>query len=44
MDAVTTGILAILGIGVFGGIVGAQLFQRIKVPQVVGYIIASVVE
>lgn len=38
MDPVTTGILAILGIGVFGGIVGAHLFQAIKVPQVVGYI------
>jgi Kef-type K+ transport system membrane component KefB/predicted transcriptional regulator len=39
MDAVTTGILAILGIGVFGGIVGAHLFQRLHIPQVVGYIL-----
>lgn len=42
MDTVTTGILTILGIGVFGGIVGAQLFQRVKVPQVVGYILMGV--
>ena len=34
----TTGILIILGIGVFGGILGATLFQRLHIPQVVGYI------
>lgn len=38
MDVLSTGILAILGIGVFGGIVGAYLFQRLHIPQVVGYI------
>jgi len=32
------GILLILGIGVFGGILGAWLFQRLRVPQVIGYI------
>jgi Kef-type K+ transport system membrane component KefB/predicted transcriptional regulator len=38
MDATTTGILTILGIGVFGGILGATLFQKLHIPQVVGYI------
>lgn len=32
------GVLMILGIGVFGGIVGAYIFQRLHIPQVVGYI------
>lgn len=32
------GILLILGIGVFGGILGAWGFQKIRVPQVIGYI------
>lgn len=32
------GILFILGIGVFGGMLGARLFQKLRVPQVVGYI------
>ena len=38
MASVSTGILLILGIGVFGGIVGAAIFQRLHIPQVVGYI------
>ncbi len=33
------GVLFILGIGVFGGILGAWLSQRIRFPQVVGYIV-----
>jgi Kef-type K+ transport system membrane component KefB len=32
------GILLILGIGVFGGILGAWAFQRLRIPQVIGYI------
>ena len=38
MGSLSIGILAILGIGVFGGIVGATVFQRLRIPQVVGYI------
>lgn len=37
------GILLILGIGVFGGILGATLFQKFKIPQVVGYIIIGLI-
>lgn len=31
-------ILLILGIGVFGGILGAWFFQKLHIPQVIGYI------
>jgi len=32
------GILLILGFGIFGGILGAGLFQRLGIPQVIGYL------
>ncbi len=32
------GVLFVVGLGVFGGILGAWLFQRLHIPQVVGYI------
>ncbi|MFA7229853.1 MAG: cation:proton antiporter [Victivallaceae bacterium] len=38
MEHFNPGILFILGIGVFGGMLGACFFQKIKFPQVVGYI------
>jgi Kef-type K+ transport system membrane component KefB/predicted transcriptional regulator len=31
-------VMLMLGVGVFGGLVGGWLFQKIRVPQVVGYI------
>ena len=34
-------ILALLGICMSGGIVGAWIFQKLKLPQVVGYIVAG---
>lgn len=37
------GVLLILGFSVFGGILGASVFQRLRIPQVVGYIVAGVV-
>ncbi|NQZ58375.1 MAG: cation:proton antiporter, partial [Lentisphaeraceae bacterium] len=37
------GILLILGIGIFGGILGATLFQKLRIPQVVGYIIIGLI-
>ncbi|MDX9703585.1 MAG: cation:proton antiporter [Candidatus Auribacterota bacterium] len=36
-------VLILFGIGIFGGALGAYLFQKIRVPQVVGYIIIGVV-
>ena len=43
MSELGLGVLFILGIGVFGGILGAWFFQRIHVPQVVGYIVIGVI-
>jgi Kef-type K+ transport system membrane component KefB len=37
------GLLFILGIGIFLGLIGAWLFQRIKFPQVVGYIVIGLI-
>ncbi|MEN7973618.1 MAG: cation:proton antiporter [Verrucomicrobiota bacterium] len=36
------GVLGILGICVAGGVVGAWIFQKLGVPQVVGYIVVGV--
>lgn len=38
MSTIDFGVLFVLGIGVFGGILGASLFQHFRIPQVVGYI------
>ncbi len=38
MIEIHIGILVLLGIGVLGGALGAWFFQKIKIPQVVGYI------
>ncbi len=36
------GVLAVLGICIAGGVIGAWIFQKIKMPQVVGYIVVGV--
>jgi len=38
MSGLNVGILAIFGMGIVGGTLGARLFQKLRVPQVVGYI------
>ncbi len=38
MDSFTPGLLFIIGLGVFGGMLGAWFFQKIRCPQVIGYI------
>ncbi len=35
-------ILFLLGLALFGGTIGGRLFQRLRIPQVVGYIIIGV--
>lgn len=37
------GILIILGIGLFGGLLGGWFFQKLKIPQVVGYIVIGLI-
>ena len=34
--------LFLLGLGVFGGTIGGRLFQKIRIPQVVGYIVIGI--
>jgi Kef-type K+ transport system membrane component KefB len=36
------GVLAVLGICIAGGVIGAWIFQKLKMPQVVGYIVVGV--
>jgi Kef-type K+ transport system membrane component KefB len=36
-------VILVLGIAVFGGTIGAKLFQRLRIPQVVGYIVIGVI-
>ena len=38
LDQLKPGVLFVLGVGVFGGVLGAMIFQRLRIPQVVGYI------
>ncbi|MBU1078738.1 MAG: cation:proton antiporter, partial [Spirochaetes bacterium] len=35
-------ILILIGITLFGGTIGGRLFQKLKIPQVVGYIIIGI--
>jgi len=42
MHEIHLGVLAILGICVAGGVVGAWIFQKFNIPQVVGYIVVGV--
>lgn len=37
------GILFLLGIALFGGTIGGHFFQKMKIPQVVGYIMVGVI-
>ncbi|MBN1799744.1 MAG: cation:proton antiporter [Spirochaetales bacterium] len=36
-------ILLVLGLALFGGTIGGRLFQKLKIPQVVGYIIIGII-
>jgi Kef-type K+ transport system membrane component KefB len=43
MDGIDHGILKILGAAIFAGVIGAGLFQRVRVPLVTGYIIVGLI-
>ena len=36
-------ILLLVGLAIFGGTVGARIFKRLRIPQVVGYIVIGIV-
>ncbi|MBR5867792.1 MAG: cation:proton antiporter, partial [Spirochaetaceae bacterium] len=38
----TTNLILLLGLIMFLGAIGGRLFQRLKIPQVVGYIVIGV--
>jgi Kef-type K+ transport system membrane component KefB len=42
MEGLHPGILVLLGTGVLGGALGAWFFQKIRIPQVVGYIVFGI--
>ena len=42
MHGIELGVLAILGICIAGGVIGAFIFQKLNMPQVVGYIVVGV--
>jgi Kef-type K+ transport system membrane component KefB len=42
MPELQLGVLAVLGICIAGGVVGAWIFQKLNMPQVVGYIVVGV--
>ncbi len=43
MEGISTSTLLVLGTAIFGGTLGATLFQRFRVPQVVGYIVMGLI-
>ena len=43
MESINLGILFILGASILGGLVGASFFQKLRVPQVVGFIIIGLI-
>jgi Kef-type K+ transport system membrane component KefB len=43
MEHIDFSILFVLGISIFGGLIGATLFQKMRIPQVVGYIVIGVI-
>ncbi|MDD5697651.1 MAG: cation:proton antiporter [Victivallaceae bacterium] len=43
MEALNHNLLFLLGLGVFGGMAGAWFFQKIRVPQVIGYIVIGLI-
>lgn len=43
MAPINTSLLVVLGASIFGGTLGASFFQRIRVPQVVGYIVIGLI-
>ncbi len=42
METIHSGVLILLGVGLFGGALGAWVFQKIRFPQVIGYIVIGI--
>ncbi|RKY34601.1 MAG: hypothetical protein DRP78_06340 [Candidatus Omnitrophota bacterium] len=42
MENINFGVLLLLGIGIFGGSMGAWIFHKLRIPQVIGYIVIGI--
>jgi len=43
VENINFSILFILGVSIFGGLIGASFFQKLRIPQVVGYIVIGLI-
>ncbi|MEW6087597.1 MAG: cation:proton antiporter [bacterium] len=43
ISSIHTNVLFLLGLILFAGAIGGKIFQKLKIPQVVGYIIAGII-
>lgn len=43
METISFSILFILGVSILGGLVGASFFQKLRIPQVVGFIVIGLI-
>jgi Kef-type K+ transport system membrane component KefB len=43
LSSIPLNILFLLGLSLFGGTIGGRIFQKLKIPQVVGYIIIGII-
>lgn len=43
MESIDLGILFVLGVSILGGLLGASVFQKLRIPQVVGFIIIGLI-
>ena len=42
LSSIHLNILILLGLALFGGTLGGRLFKKIRIPQVVGYIVVGI--
>ena len=43
MESINISVLFILGLSIIGGLVGASFFQKLRIPQVVGFIVIGLI-
>ena len=43
METIDFSVLFVLGVSIFGGLIGALIFQKLRIPQVVGFIVIGLI-
>ena len=43
MESISFSILFVLGFSIVGGLVGASFFQKLRIPQVVGFVVIGLI-